>query len=276
MSKVGSWSIDAATNTAASPDGLPEGMAPSGVNDAAREMMARIKEYANDAEWFDRALTPTYVSANAFTVVGDQTGFLQAGRALKLYDTSGTAQPIYRFIRTASFTVVTTLQLESGTAITSSLTSFAIAALAAPGQIRSQPQNPVVLAELGANQSVTGSGTPVLFTTIESNTLSWYSVATGAFTPQWPGWYQIQAQCEDNSGLATGGNARLIALRNNLTAVGALGPIVEVSAGEAYSTYLGTALPFNGSSDTVTVTHYGVNGRYTGSRSWLAIYYLGK
>ena len=88
MAKIGSWSTSAGANTATPPDGFPEGMAPSGVNDGIREVMAQIKTYANDAEWFDRDWTPTYVNANSYTVTGDQTGTLVAGRALKLYDAS--------------------------------------------------------------------------------------------------------------------------------------------------------------------------------------------
>jgi len=46
---VRSWSPTAAANNAPPPDGWPENMAPSGVNDAAREMMAALKR------WYDRA-----------------------------------------------------------------------------------------------------------------------------------------------------------------------------------------------------------------------------
>jgi len=46
---VRSWSPTAAANNAPPPDGWPENMVPSGVNDAAREMMAALKR------WYDRA-----------------------------------------------------------------------------------------------------------------------------------------------------------------------------------------------------------------------------
>jgi len=42
MTDVAEWDVAAANNNSAAPDGFPEGMAPSGVNDAAREVMAAV------------------------------------------------------------------------------------------------------------------------------------------------------------------------------------------------------------------------------------------
>lgn len=120
--KVGKWSTTAGNNNATPPDGWPEGQAPSTVNDCAREMMASIKTALQDIDFFDHDFTPTYVNANSFTVTGDQTARLVAGRRLKLYD----ASTIVRDISAASFTVVTTIQLASGSAITASLSSFGV------------------------------------------------------------------------------------------------------------------------------------------------------
>ena len=53
---ISGWSPDAASNNRPPPDGWPEGMQPSGVNDSAREMMAAIRR------WWER-LTPTLTSA---------------------------------------------------------------------------------------------------------------------------------------------------------------------------------------------------------------------
>ena len=43
MSDVSTWSTTANANNAASPDGFPENMPPSGVNDSCREVMAAVK-----------------------------------------------------------------------------------------------------------------------------------------------------------------------------------------------------------------------------------------
>ena len=126
MSKIGLWSTTAASNNSTPPDGWPEGQAPSTVNDCAREMMAAIRTFAQDGQWFDHGLTPTYTGVNTFTVPGNQTAYLMEGRQLKLYDG---ASIIYRSIATAVFGAATTVTLDAGTNITISLSSFAIGIL---------------------------------------------------------------------------------------------------------------------------------------------------
>lgn len=49
MSDISAWSVTDASNTAATPDGWPEGQAPSSVNDCGRAMMGAIKR------WYDLA-----------------------------------------------------------------------------------------------------------------------------------------------------------------------------------------------------------------------------
>lgn len=64
MSNVAAWSVTAASNNSAAPNGAPEGMAPSGVNDVIRENMAAT------AKWYtglDASLTSTG-SANAYVL----------------------------------------------------------------------------------------------------------------------------------------------------------------------------------------------------------------
>lgn len=48
MSNVSQWSTTAASNNSASPNGAPEGMAPSGVNDTMRENMAAMAKVYKD------------------------------------------------------------------------------------------------------------------------------------------------------------------------------------------------------------------------------------
>lgn len=48
MSDLRDWSVSAGGNTSTSPDGFPEGMPPSGVNDAAREVMAAVARNHRD------------------------------------------------------------------------------------------------------------------------------------------------------------------------------------------------------------------------------------
>lgn len=126
--KVGRWSTTAGNNNNTPPDGWPEGQAPSTVNDCAREMMAAIRVAFQDLAYVDQDLTPTFATSSSFTVPGNQTSAIHAGRRLKLFDaTAGVATTIYATVATASFTAVTTIHISADAGqLTSSLSSFAI------------------------------------------------------------------------------------------------------------------------------------------------------
>lgn len=49
MSEIQSWSATASSNNSASPDGWPESMAPSGINNSARENMAALARWYKDS-----------------------------------------------------------------------------------------------------------------------------------------------------------------------------------------------------------------------------------
>lgn len=78
------YSTTAASNNSSPPNGAPEGMAPSGVNDCIRQIMADVRSYAEGAEWFNFGHTPTRVDNDTFTVVTDLTAIYQVGRRLKV------------------------------------------------------------------------------------------------------------------------------------------------------------------------------------------------
>ena len=69
MSEVKSWSATAASNNSASPDGFPEAMAPSGVNDSAREVMAAVARYRADTD----GVASSSGSANAYVLASATT-----------------------------------------------------------------------------------------------------------------------------------------------------------------------------------------------------------
>ena len=50
MSDISQWNVSAASNTSAPPDGAPESMAPSTVNDVMREMMAATARWYTDSK----------------------------------------------------------------------------------------------------------------------------------------------------------------------------------------------------------------------------------
>jgi len=113
MSSISTWSKTAASNSSASPDGFPEGMPPSGVNDSAREVMASVRTQWEQAEWFDRGHTPTYVSATSFTIPTDVTADYSVNRRIKCVD----ATTLYGYISVSSYSspnTTITVVLDSG------------------------------------------------------------------------------------------------------------------------------------------------------------------
>lgn len=81
---VESWSRTAADNSAPPPNGAPEGMAPSAVNDVIRQNMADIRAQFEDAAWFNWGHVPTRVDADTFTVAGDVSAIYTVGRRLRV------------------------------------------------------------------------------------------------------------------------------------------------------------------------------------------------
>lgn len=69
MSEVKSWSVTAANNNSAAPDGWPENMAYSAVNNAARELMAAVVRWHDD---MDGELVSTG-SSNAYVLTPNVT-----------------------------------------------------------------------------------------------------------------------------------------------------------------------------------------------------------
>lgn len=69
MSDVQSWSTTASSNNSASPNGWPENMAPSGINNSARENMAAIAKWYADGN----GSLSSGGSANAYTLSPSRT-----------------------------------------------------------------------------------------------------------------------------------------------------------------------------------------------------------
>jgi hypothetical protein len=127
VSDIKSWSASAASNNAASPNGFPEGMAPSGVNDSARETMAAVRRWYEMAQWIDLGDAPTQTGAATFTLIGDKTAAYAAGRRLKLADSS----TLYGTITASSYSnpsTTVTVALDSGS-LTGALSSVSVGIL---------------------------------------------------------------------------------------------------------------------------------------------------
>ena len=72
MSDVGKWSVVASENNKPSPDGWAENMAPSDVNNSARENMAAIKRMVIGLPYVSTGGVITYVNETTFTVADDE------------------------------------------------------------------------------------------------------------------------------------------------------------------------------------------------------------
>lgn len=110
MSDIKDWSTVAASNNDSPPDGFPEGMAPSTVNNAAREVMASVRVYYDEPEWRDWGHTITYGSATTFTSAagdGDTTAIYHENRRVRAVGSlTGT---IYGYISGSVHTSQTTV-----------------------------------------------------------------------------------------------------------------------------------------------------------------------
>ena len=120
---IESYSAIASSNNSSPPNGAPEGMAPSAVNNVMRQMMADTRTWYEDAEWISLGHTHTYASGTSFTVAStDITGEYTVGRRIRAVGSStGT---IYGTITASSFSTNTTVTVEwdSGSLSNESLT----------------------------------------------------------------------------------------------------------------------------------------------------------
>lgn len=124
MSAIKTWSATAASNDAAPPDGFPENMAPSAVNDGMRELMAQVKTWYDDVEWRDPGHTVAYASATTFTIAADVTSAYTAGRRIRCDD----ATTLYGSVVSSSYSApntTVTVSLDSGS-LSASLSAVAL------------------------------------------------------------------------------------------------------------------------------------------------------
>ena len=107
---IKNWSTTASQNNSPAPDGFPEGMAPSDVNNSARQVMAEVREWYDGVEWREWGHTISYGSATTFTTSagdGDTTAIYHQYRRVRAVGTvTGT---IYGTINSSAYTTVTTV-----------------------------------------------------------------------------------------------------------------------------------------------------------------------
>jgi microcystin-dependent protein len=83
-----SWSTTPGDNDAPPPNGAPEGMAPSGVNDTMRQIMAGVRAWFEDFSWTNLGTAGlSYETGTQFSATGNVTTTYHVGRRVKAYGT---------------------------------------------------------------------------------------------------------------------------------------------------------------------------------------------
>ena len=136
---IGKYDTTAGSNsaTASNSVSVAEGMLPSNINNAFRDLMADIRQFYNSVEWIEYGdgagtYTPAYASSTSFTIAGvDVTSVYHVGRRIKLV--ASTPGTIYGSITATSFSTNTTVTVawDSGSLSNEAITSVHIGAISA-------------------------------------------------------------------------------------------------------------------------------------------------
>ena len=178
---LGKYSITPANNTTTSTSSVSvaEGMLPSNINNAFRDIMADVRQWYNNGQWIEYGdgsgtYTPTYVSATAFTIDGvDVTSIYHAGRRIKLVaPTPGT---IYGTVASTTFSTNTTVNVtwDSGSLSNEAITNVYVGILS---KTNSSIPTGVVSSSILADGSVTTA--KIADANVTSAKLATSSVAT--------------------------------------------------------------------------------------------------
>lgn len=88
MAKLSAWSTTPADNNATPPLGWPEGMAPSAVNNTARQDRASLREWYEDAQWLDYGIAILDTTGQVVKYTGDVSAWYTVGRKVRLNGTN--------------------------------------------------------------------------------------------------------------------------------------------------------------------------------------------
>jgi hypothetical protein len=188
------YSLTPADNNAAPPNGAPEGMLPSGVNDTMRDMMAQIRDVG------DGIRGGTYTMTAPVITGGSVTGVALTGNTFtNPVITGGSINNTPIGATTANTGAFTTASLKGSTSGTITLDAPAVAGTntatlpAATGTVMVSGNMPAFSAYGGANQGFTsGVTTKITLDTEVFDTNS--NFASSRFTPTVAGYYQINGK----------------------------------------------------------------------------------
>jgi len=135
MAGIKDYSTTSANNISLNGIDTNEGMLPSLLNNAIRNLMANTREWYNDSQWVifgdgNGAYTAAYASSTSFTINGvNVTSTYHAGRRIKL--TAGTPGTIFGTISSSTFSTNTIVNVtwDSGSLSNEAITNVYISAL---------------------------------------------------------------------------------------------------------------------------------------------------
>ncbi len=149
-SYIGKYDTTAGNNsaTASNSVSVAEGMLPSNINNAFRDLMADIRQFYNSVEWIEYGdgagtYTPAYASSTSFTIAGvNVTSVYHVGRRVKVV--ASTPGTIYGSITAVAFSTNTTVTVawDSGSLSDEAITSVHIGAISASNT--SMPETPSI------------------------------------------------------------------------------------------------------------------------------------
>tara|TARA_R110002153_G_scaffold66144_7_gene176869 strand:+ start:532 stop:1545 length:1014 start_codon:yes stop_codon:yes gene_type:complete len=272
---ISGYDITAANNTLTPPNGAPEGMAPSAVNNIQRQQMANDRAQWNTAEWFEYLDgtpngTVTYVANNQFKITGqDATAHYHVGRKLKLVD----AVPLttYTSITASSYGSGATLITVSSTALTNvAITAYAsiLSAINGAGgglgiddQATSTQLTITDSASTFAN-TITGNGSGV--TTINGSNITTGTVASAripTLNQSTTGSAATLTNPRTIAGVAFDGSANIALDNANIT--NGAGYVTSGEVGSITAVVAGTGLSGGGTSGSVTLNTDGTGSAAT-------------
>ena len=180
-SYIGKYDTTAGNNTATSTGSVSvaEGMLPSNINNAFRDLMADIRQFYNSVEWIEYGdgagtYTPAYASSTSFTIAGvNVTSVYHVGRRVKVV--ASTPGTIYGSITAVAFSTNTTVTVawDSGSLSDEAITSVHIGAISASntslpettaitGDYTLDVSGDIILDADGDNVTLKAAGTTVL------------------------------------------------------------------------------------------------------------------
>lgn len=157
-SRIKQWSTTPASNGTSPnvvPYGWPEGMAPSEVNDTARQQMTDHRYQWEDAQWFNHGDTVSKASASTFKIATDVTSRYIVDRRVKIFDTATKYATIISSSYSAPDTTIG-LQFDTDTSLGASFTAVALAILTPtntsfPGSLLGSQRNVIIGGDFTTN-----------------------------------------------------------------------------------------------------------------------------